>query len=739
MRHLLISREYPPAAAGGIGTYTANIARLLAEAGETVHVIGQRWAGADIARQETMGGRLIVHRVAYDDWNALLGARPHAAMTSNIARQLFRSSLQAQAFAWEAALLAEQVVEQEAIDVIEAQEYEAPLYFFAMRRALAMGPARTPPFIIHLHSPTEFIARHNEWDPAAPQTLLATRLERATFEAADALLCPSAYLARSVESRSGLDAGAVKVIPLPFGGEAEAVRSAETWRSGSILYIGRLERRKGVLEWIDAAVQVAFARQEITFEFVGENVLGTRRHSGETILNRRIPRELRPRFRFHGHGTRDEVKARLAGARMVVVPSRWENFPYTCVEAMASGVPVLASPEGGMAEMIEDGRTGWISSAATPEALGAALERALAQPPDALAAMGSAAAASIREQCDPARIVYQHLEFKTSVRDRGAHRSASVQTPVQTARGIACIIVDWSDDAAMERTLRSLAAQTTAPAAVVVALAPGSDVPARSTFIQIDGEARESWQYHEVAEHRSPATKNRAAAFAASLVRETSGTAPLGIAFIEPGLELRPHFVETFARSLEAQKGTGIVSGWTLHPDGTLHAPPQPSFPHQFLHNDVGPAAVMRSSAFEEVSGFAEDIADGLEDWDLTNRIMARGWRAVTVPLLVATGDVEHSTYDFIGLSPQHALLERLPGVMAQHAQELAILAAAAIARGSEDAAPWAPPTLRDVLGFAVRHPVQTAVRFRERIATLMTMRAADRRAARNEDADGNT
>jgi hypothetical protein len=291
----------------------------------------------------------------------------------------------------------------------------------------------------------------------------------------------------------------------------------------------------------------------------------------------------------------------------------------------------------------------------------------------------------------------------------------------------------------MERTLRSLAAQTTAPAAVVVALAPGSDVTGRSTFIQVDGEARQSWQYKEVAEHRSPGAKNRAAAFAASLVRETSGAAPLGIAFIEPGLELRPHFVETCARSLEAQKGTGIVSGWTLHQDGTLHAPPQPSFPHQLLHNDVGAAAVMRSSAFEEVGGFAEDIADGLEDWDLTNRIMASGWRAVTVPVLVATGDVERSTYEFSGLSPQQALLERLPDVMAQHAQELAILAAAAIARGSEDAAPWAPPTLRDVLGFAVRHPVQTAVRFRERIAIMMTMRAADRRAARNEDADGTT
>ncbi len=48
MRHLIVCREYPPVPypPGGIGTYVANIARLLAEAGEEVHVIGPRWAGA---------------------------------------------------------------------------------------------------------------------------------------------------------------------------------------------------------------------------------------------------------------------------------------------------------------------------------------------------------------------------------------------------------------------------------------------------------------------------------------------------------------------------------------------------------------------------------------------------------------------------------------------------------------------------------------------------------------------
>ena len=58
----------PPAAylPGGIGTYLHHLAGLLAETGETAHVIAHRWSGAPHAREESVGGRLIVHRVALD-------------------------------------------------------------------------------------------------------------------------------------------------------------------------------------------------------------------------------------------------------------------------------------------------------------------------------------------------------------------------------------------------------------------------------------------------------------------------------------------------------------------------------------------------------------------------------------------------------------------------------------------------------------------------------------------------
>ncbi len=112
MTHLFLCREYPPAAypPGGIGTYVRHITRLLAEAGETVHVIAHRWDGAPESRVESVDGRLITHRVALDDpsppeWTTMLAREAHL-----VPRGLLASRYPSQAFSWQAAVLAERLI-----------------------------------------------------------------------------------------------------------------------------------------------------------------------------------------------------------------------------------------------------------------------------------------------------------------------------------------------------------------------------------------------------------------------------------------------------------------------------------------------------------------------------------------------------------------------------------------------------------------------------------------------------
>jgi len=408
VRHLIVCREYPPAPGGGIGTYTLHAARALAAAGETVHIIGERWPGSEGARTESFGGRLVVHRLPVETPGLLRGSRRHPSTPAGPAYEQFQSGGPPASFAWQVAALAEQIVASEAIDLIEAPEYEAPLLVFQLRRSLGLGPERRPPCLIHLHSPTELVARANGTSPEAASRLPVAMLERETVRAADGLVCPSEFLARQATELFGVAADAIAVIAYPLGETPRVARPHEVWSAGSILYLGRLELRKGILEWLDAAILLARENSGLRFDFVGSDHIDAQL-GGSGGIARRVPAELRSRFGFHEHRNRPDLIDLLARARLVVVPSRWENFPYTCIEAMASGVGVVASPEGGMKEMIEHGINGWIAASQRPADLASAAREALACGPDRMASVGATAANTIRQVCNEQHVVSQHL------------------------------------------------------------------------------------------------------------------------------------------------------------------------------------------------------------------------------------------------------------------------------------------------------------------------------------------
>jgi glycogen synthase len=702
MKHLIICREYPPAPSGGIGTYVLHMSRLLAENGETVHIIGQLWKGAEKKVEEKCHGRLVVHRVPFEDWTSFPNQKLSPAIKSQETRGLFESGFSPQCFSWQVCLLAERLVEQEGIDLVEAQEYEAPLYYFQLRRALGFGPKRQPPCLIHLHSPSEFIARHNDWDISLPDILTAKRLENYSIATADALLCPSRYLARKAETHYGMDEGCIRVIPLPIGNSPVLERDKNTWEQGTICYVGRLERRKGIIEWIDAAVAVARNYPSAHFEFIGINVLDTEEMNGEVFVKRRIPDDLMLRFHFRGQQNRSSLFQFLAEARIAVVPSRWENFPNTCVEAMCSGLPVIATREGGMVEMIEDGRTGWLADRAGSVGLAEVLERALGTPPVEIAEMGRNASSSIRQMCDNKKILESHLDFRVRVVNKGAKHSLHLPVNLswdkrplsdglarqisqnKTNEGIAIVVTCFNTGQYLEDCLRSIERQTRKPAIVIIV---DDKSTAEQTLKVLHKAHKDGWQVIQKKNGDLMPAKNTG-------IEIVLGSKPdiLGLAFLKAEDRLQPGFVAACELVFQRCPEVGLVSCWTQFygTNDKIWIRPCPCFPYQWLSNEATPFSVIRTEALVEAGNFRPAMSGEYDIWDLFNAVMAMGWVAVTIPEILGKHLIWNGAK--IPISNIHrqgrmrrGLLERFPDLIARDAKDIVLLTQSNVEYSIED------------------------------------------------------
>ncbi len=157
--------------------------------------------------------------------------------------------------------------------------------------------------------------------------------------------------------------------------------------------VSRLVRSKGYAELVRAIE----ALPEFELWVVGERLESDR---GEDMDAMFAASGLGPRLRRLGY--RDDVEALLAAADIFVLPSHFEGLPMSVIEAMLSGLPVVASDIRGPREQVVDGVTGILVPPRQVEPLAAALAR-LAANPALRTTMGAAG-------CDRARMLYDETK-----------------------------------------------------------------------------------------------------------------------------------------------------------------------------------------------------------------------------------------------------------------------------------------------------------------------------------------
>ncbi len=142
-----------------------------------------------------------------------------------------------------------------------------------------------------------------------------------------------------------------------------------------IVYVGRLERRKGVYELMTAFDAVAAMRPDVDLVLVGDG--------DDTAACRAWAERTAGRARLTGNLGMKDVADQIAASDMLVLPSHAEGTPNVVIEALASGRPVVATRVGGIPDMVHDIRMGELVPKEDADALAGALLRSLTRTYDA--------------------------------------------------------------------------------------------------------------------------------------------------------------------------------------------------------------------------------------------------------------------------------------------------------------------------------------------------------------------
>ena len=352
MRIGLLSYEYPPETGyGGIGTYTWTQAQALVRAGHEVHVLAGAATPGPVRCEPD--GEVTVWRAA-----APAPRGPNAWVSACLgrlgwwwSRNRFENGLRMRR-------LLERVVARQALDIVEVPECGGEGLFLDRRLDSRK--------VVRFHSPAALIMPF--YPTRAGDRRLCARLERVGFRRAAAATSCSDFVAREVAARLGFDAPITTVangIDLVQADGADRRASFDLRaaigvgaQTAVVLFAGRFEPRKGSALLCDLVPEL-LTRRAVHFVVIGDDLFGL---AAEQLATRCAVAPLAGALHLLGRRSLADVRSAMRQADVILLPSRWENAPYTMLEAMAAGRPLVVSRVGGIPEMVGDGEEALIAA-----------------------------------------------------------------------------------------------------------------------------------------------------------------------------------------------------------------------------------------------------------------------------------------------------------------------------------------------------------------------------------------
>jgi glycosyltransferase involved in cell wall biosynthesis len=682
----MLTNELPAARCGGIARFCDELATAMAHHGHAVTVIG---IGAEKIDQRTSGDYRVVQFVsrrfaeeAFIDPELPVDERPARDASP---RWPYNNLSHDFAVAWEISEELKTFAAREGLpDVIESPEYKALACFVKQRQLTDPHYLPAVPVALTLHTP-EFIVRRFNQEPeyTLPQYWLGEQ-EKALIAAADGVAAPSAFIAAELARELAFPELSAEIIPNPFAVPAVATTVASFDRK-EVLFFGRLEARKGVLELLSAAVSAWRRGADFRLTLLGPSIpFPPRRQEMADFIEHRYGEWIEDgRLMIIRGLARDLAIERSRRAAVVVIPSLWENFPYACLEAMASGQIVVASEHGGMAEMLgTDESSGLLFSWNDAGSLAHQLEKALALDAGQRASMAASAQARVAALCDPDAVVRQREAFYSRLmakkersrtfpflpRHLGAEAKLSAES-VSSEPLLSVVIPHYNLGAFLPEAVESVLASDYRNLEVLV-IDDGSTDPESLDVIAALEERIEDARFRLV----------RQANAGLSAVRNAGAEMAKGewVAFVDADDTVEPSFFGRAAWILRQYRNVHIVASWVRFfgsDNGIWHAW-NPIFPYLLAHNLMIPICVVRRESFLAYGQNERRMFYGLEDFESWISMVGAGCGGVAIPEILTRYRVRGaSMFQSINREQQmylyRVVVERHPELYQRYGAEL--------------------------------------------------------------------
>lgn len=252
-----------------------------------------------------------------------------------------------------------EIISRENIQIVQFPASFCESYFSLIKKEV--------PYILRVDVP-RYLWQHIGISSLTPNPVIEI-FEREEMHLADILTVPSKDMLNNVMQFYHIKPGRIHLLEnlldielfSPLKNDKEPSSEEEILE---VLFVGRIEYLKGIHILAKAIPYVLNEIPDARFTFIGEEGIDPEngRPYSETILQSVAEDKHRKNFRFIPAISREKLPEYYCGCSVVVVPSLYESLPYSAIEGMGCGKPVVASKVGGIPEIVEDQITGFLIS-----------------------------------------------------------------------------------------------------------------------------------------------------------------------------------------------------------------------------------------------------------------------------------------------------------------------------------------------------------------------------------------